>query len=154
MSVKSINIINDAKQEYARTQVILKANNNKEYEVLIQENLNETTIATIVAELAEYSAKCKENGIDFNITLITYMLLIKHFTDIKFNTYTQFTKQLSHNLQLLNALIDLGLFEQILNKFNDDSKSKILEIFDKYSEQMNRLISTITEKEVLDNDNA
>ena len=58
----------------------------------IQEKLNDTAIMNLISDLVERSNYCTENNIEFNEILNTYFLLIKYFTDIKFNTYKSIEK--------------------------------------------------------------
>ncbi len=78
-----------------------------------------------------------------------YALLLKRFTDIKFNKSKDIVKQINHEVELVRSLVDLGLLEQILNSFDKDSINKLEEIFDKYPKQMGTVINNIVESEVL-----
>ncbi len=150
--MKAIDIINESKQEFSKKKIIIIANTGKEYELLIQEKLNETTVAEIVADLIDRSNFCKQREMDFNIVQNIYLLLIKYFTDIKFSKSKSFEKEYSEDLQLINALIDLGLFEQIFKNFNEESLKKVVELFETYAKQMKSITQNQVEKEVIIDD--
>ena len=47
----------------------------------------------LISDLVERSNYCTKNNIEFNEVLHTYILLIRYFTDIKFNTYKSTEKK-------------------------------------------------------------
>jgi len=147
--MKAIDVINSAKQEFASRKVILIANNNIEYEVLIQEKLNESKLAELVSELTTRSEEFNRLNLEFDIILNIYILIIKYFTDIKFNNYKVVTKQIVHETELIKALIDMNLLEQILNNFNEDCIKDLEKLFNKYPKQMNKITESMAMKEVI-----
>ena len=149
--MKAIDVINSAKQEFASRKVILIANNNIEYEVLIQEKLNESKLAELVSELTTRSEDFNRLNLEFDIILNIYVLIIKYFTDIKFNNYKVLTKQIEHETDLFKSLIDLNLLDQILNSFDEDCIKGIEKLFDKYPKQMSQVAENIAMEEVVDN---
>ena len=149
MSTRAIDIINKSKQEFSKKKVIIKSNTNEEFEILIQEKLNETTLSEIVTELTIRSDEFSKLGLEFDLILNLYALLIKYFTDIKFNKSKDLVKQVQHELELVRCLVDLNLLEQILDNFDEDCLKDLEKLFDKYSKQMNKVINNMAEKEVL-----
>jgi len=130
------NILSIAKQEFSFRKIIVTTPDKQEFEVQIQEKLNNTTIMNLISDLVERSNYCTNNNIEFNEVLHTYILLIRYFTDIKFNTYKSIKKNLSQDIQIINGLIDLGLFDQIMNHFDIDTMNKIQEALNKQSKAM------------------
>ena len=149
--LKSNDILNIAKKEFAYKQIIVKVADGREFEIQVQEKLNDTTIMDLISDLVERSDYCTKNNIEFNEVLHTYVLLIKYFTDIKFNTYKSIEKQLSYDIQVINAIIDLGLFKQIISHFDKETMEKIQDSMEIYAKQLNQ-VSNNKLKEMLKNE--
>ena len=147
--IKAIDIINKSKQEFTKKSVTVKSNTGDEFEILIQEKMNETALSEIVAELVVRSEEFNKLGLEFDMILNIYALLLKQFTDIKFNKSKDIVRQINHEVELVRSLVDLGLLEQILNSFDKDSINKLEQLFDMYPKQMGTVINNIVESEVL-----
>lgn len=124
-------------QEFKTKRINLITNGGEEFEIEVQEKLNETTIMELVTDLVDRSNYCTENKIEFNEILNTYFLLIKYFTDIKFSSFKSLEKQYSYELRIIKELIDLGIFEQIIKSFDSETMKRIQDSLEKYSKQMN-----------------
>lgn len=138
--MKSNDILNIARKEFAYKKLLLEIN-GQDYEILIQEKLNETSIASLVTDLIERYEYCSTNNIEFNTIQHIYFLLVKYFTDIKFNTYKELKKSYEHELNTISALIDLEVFDQILNQFDKDTLGRIQNMFEKYSNQLKSVVN-------------
>lgn len=149
MSIKAIDIINKAKQKFAKREITVVSNEGEEIKILIQEKLDEVNLSRIIADLVMRSQEFSKIGLDFDIIMNIYALLIKYFTDIKFNKSKDIAKQVNHEIDTIEALINLGVYEQILNHFNEDCIKDLEKLFDKYPKQMGSVINDIVEKEVL-----
>lgn len=138
--MKSNDILNIARKEFAYKKLLLEIN-GQDYEILIQEKLNETSIASLVTDLIERYEYCSTNNIEFNTIQHIYFLLVKYFTDIKFNAYKELKKSYEHELNTISALIDLEVFDQILNQFDKDTLGRIQNMFEKYSNQLKSVVN-------------
>lgn len=145
------NILSIAKQEFSFRKIVVTTPDKQEFEVQIQEKLNDTTIMNLISDLVERSNYCTKNNIEFNEVLHTYILLIRYFTDIKFSTYKSTEKNLSQDIQIINGLIDLGLFKQIISHFDKETMEKIQGSMDSYAKQLNQ-VSNNKLKEILENE--
>lgn len=145
------NILSISKHEFSFHKIIVTTPDNQEFEVQIQEKLNDTAIMNLISDLVERSNYCTENNIEFNEILNTYFLLIKYFTDIKFNTYKSIEKQYTHELEIVNCLFDLGLFDQIISRFDKGTMEKIQDSLEKYSKQL-KAVSNNKLKEILESE--
>lgn len=141
--LKVSNITSLHAKEFAMRPIIVTTSDNQEFEVQIQEKINDTTIMELISELTERSNYCKKNDIEFNPILNTYVLLIKYFTNIKFNNYKAIEKQLSHEISIINKLLDLNLFTQIVSHFDKETMDKIQEAFGTYAKQTNIITNNI-----------
>ncbi len=139
--MKAIDIINISKQEFGYKKVQVQANTGQEFIVQIQEKLNDSKISELVVSLIERSEFCDKNNIEFNIIQNIYIMLIKYFTDIKFNTYDDLQKEYSHEVATVTALVDLDLFNQIISHFNQESLKKVQDMFEKYTNQLKPLVN-------------
>lgn len=147
--MKSNDILNIAKKEFAYKKLLLEIN-GQDYEILIQEKLNDTSITNLVTDLIERHEYCTINNIEFNTIQHIYYLLIKYFTDIKFNTYKELEKSYKHELDTISALIDLEVFDQILNQFDKDTLVRIQNMFDKYSNQLKSVVNDEVKKVIIE----
>lgn len=145
--MKSNDILNIAKKEFAYKKLLLTIGGN-EYEILVQEKLNDTSITSLVTNLIERYDYCKNHNIEFNTIQHIYYLLIKYFTDIKFNSYEELEKSYKHELDTVSALIDLEVFDQILNQFDKDTLKRIQNMFDKYSNQLKSVVNDEVKKAI------
>lgn len=145
------NILSIAKQEFSFRKIIVTTPDKQEFEVQIQEKLNDTTIMNLISDLVERSNYCTKNNIEFNEVLHTYILLIRYFTDIKFNTYKSTEKNLSQDILIINGLIDLGIFDQIMNHFDIDTMNKIQEALNKQSKAM-QIVANNQLKQIIDDE--
>lgn len=141
--LKASNIASLHAKEFTMRPIIVTTSDNQEFEVQIQEKINDTTIMELISELTERSNYCKKNDIEFNPILNTYVLLIKYFTNIKFNNYKVIEKQLSHEISIINKLLDLNLFTQIVSYFDKETMDKIQESFGLYAKQTNIITNNI-----------
>lgn len=141
--LKASNITSLHAKEFAMRMIIVTTSDNQEFEVQIQEKINDTKIMELIADLTERSNYCTENNIEFNPILNTYVLLIKYFTNIKFNNYKVIEKQFSHEISIINKLIDLNLFTQIVSHFDKETMDKIQEAFEIYAKQTNIITNNI-----------
>lgn len=147
--MKAIDIINSAKQEFASRKVILTANNGVEYELEIQEKLDDISVSKLVVDLVERSELCEKNNIEFDVTQNIYFLLIKYFTNVPFNKYKDLEKQYSHELSFIEGLVNLKLFNQLVSYFNEESLQSVKNMFDTYTETLKPLINNEVKKQVV-----
>lgn len=147
--MKAIDLIKDSNEVFKKEEVVLIGLNNKEYKLMISKKLKDTDIMAIVDDLLVRSDLCKKESIKFDTVMCVYALMIKYFTDIKFSTYPNMKKQFSHEIDMLKALIDLGLLEQILREFDEDEIVKIQSAFEKYKESFKAINNDLITQEVL-----
>lgn len=147
--IKAIDFIKDSSENFKQEDVVIKGNNEKEYTIKISKKIKDTDIMEIVDSLVLRSDMCKKEKIKFDTVMSMYALMIKVFTDIKFSTYPNLKKVFSHEIDMLKALIDLGLLEQILLQFDKEEVNKIQDTFIKYSESYKAINNNIISQSVL-----
>jgi len=147
--MKAIDIINSAKQEFASRKVVLKASNGVEYELEIQEKLDDVSVSKLVVDLVERAELCEKNNIEFDVTQNIYFLLIKYFTNVPFNKYKDLEKQYSHELSFIEGLVNLKLFNQLVSYFNEESLQSVKNMFDTYTDTLKPLVNNEVKKQVV-----
>ena len=98
--LKSNDILNLSKQEFSYKTIIVKSNNGKEFELQIQEKLNETKIMELINDLKERSVYCRNNNIEFD-EILTRITDDEAKIDEQFQTeQTKFAKK--HGFMLID----------------------------------------------------
>ena len=122
--MKANEIINLSNKSFTKKEVTVYCQ-DVAYTVVIDNQFRETVIMELIDEFMKRSDYCAKHNLKFDIMQNMYILMIKHFTDIKFNTYKSTEKQYSHDLDVVKSLIDLGLFKQIIEAFDPKEVEKI-----------------------------
>lgn len=151
--MKANQFVKDVNQEFGFKLVKLKSNNDKMYEIKVTNKFKETDIMKIVDGLLERSEMCKKENIKFNILLSLYGLLIKTFTDIEFSKYPNLKKEYLVEISVLESLIDLGVYEQLISSFDKNEIKKVEEIFSKYAKSIKLINNNIIAQNILEDDN-
>lgn len=151
--MKANQFVKDVNQEFGFKLVKLKSNNDKMYEIKVANKFKETDIMKIVDGLLERSEMCKKENIKFNILLSLYGLLIKTFTDIEFSKYPNLKKEYSVEISVLESLIDLGVYEQLISSFDKNEIKKVEDIFRKYAKSIKLINNNIIAQDILEDDN-
>jgi len=147
--MKANDIKNLYKKEFSCKAINATAIDGTEFEVLIQEKLNETSIESLLSEYIDRSNYCAKNKLNFDEIYNIYYLVFKYFTDIEFNKYKSTKKQYEEDLTTIKNLKDLGLFEEILNHFDIESMNKIQKALTNYAKQLN-IVSNNKMREILE----
>lgn len=153
VKMKANQFVKDVNQEFGFKLVKLKSNNDKMYEIKVANKFKETDIMKIVDGLLERSEMCKKENIKFNILLSLYGLLIKTFTDIEFSKYPNLKKEYLVEISVLESLIDLGVYDQLISSFDKNEIKKIEEIFSKYAKSIKLINNNIIAQNILEDDN-
>lgn len=135
-------------QSFKRKEITVTAE-GKEFTVAIDEKFKDTEIAKVFTELVKRSEYAKKASLDFDITAFILILLIKHFTDIQFQDTNSTAHDMDVEVRTLNALINLGLFEQIIEHFDKAEVDKLGEMFEKHEAGMKVIANNIMATEVL-----
>lgn len=145
--MKSTDIINLVNINFKKKEITI-THKEKNYTLTIEEHFRETSIIELIDELRQRSEYCLKNNIKFDIMQTIYLLMVKHFTDIKFSNFKSIEKQYSHELDVMKGLIDLGLFTQILQAFDPREVDRIGKLLEKYKENMKVIANTVLSQEL------
>lgn len=141
------NILSLEAKAFKRKEITVVAN-GQEFKVAIDTKFKDTEIANIFAELIERSEYAKKASLDFDVTAYILILLIKHFTDIEFQETNSMAKNMDVEVRTLNALINLGLLEQILEHFDKAEVEKLNTAFEKHEAGLKEIANNLMVKEV------
>lgn len=107
---------------------------NKSYEILIDEKFKTTKLNEMVLEVLKNYENYEKLPDNLRLTYI-YFIMIKYFTDLDVTTET-FEEQLA----LIEALINLNIFETIIASFVETEINKLVEYMKKFTERLVELM--------------
>lgn len=118
----SSNILSLHSKTFSQKKVLLESE-GQTFEVLIDTKFQPSKIQALIMELAEQQQKIKHLDDILDISYFVSFLVVKHFTDISI------TKTVGNNfeqqIRVLKAMVDLGIFEQIMDGFDKQELDKI-----------------------------
>lgn len=132
---------------FQRKQITVTAN-GEEFTVSIDKKFKDTEIAKMFTELVARSEHAKKESLEFDITGHLLILLVKHFTDIQFQETGSIGGDMEIEVRTLNALINLGLFEQIVEQFDKAEVDRISEMLKKQETGLKNIANNIIAMEL------
>lgn len=150
--MKANQFLKDVSEGFGVKEVELKGNNEKTYKIKVSNKFKETDIMKIIDNLLARSEMCKKEDIQFNLLMSLYALLIKTFTDIEFSKYPNIKKEYLTEIAVLESLIDLDVYRQLLSSFDINEIKKVEDMFDKYAKSMKLINNNIIGQEILNGD--
>lgn len=141
------NILSLEAKAFKRKEVKVTAN-GQDFKVAIDTKFKDTEVAKVFAELVRRSDYAKKASLDFDITGFILILLIKHFTDIQFQDTNSLGVDMDVEIKTLNALINLGIFEQIIENFDKEEVEKLAEMFKRHEAGIKIMANNMVEKEL------
>lgn len=127
--MKANQFIQDSNKLYTQKKVLLEGNNSKQYEVIIDTKFRTTKSSRLIGDMVVRADYCKKNDIEFDFVICQWAMMIKQFTNVKFNMSKDIGKLYEHELQVVNAMADLGIIEKLFAKFEDTEMKKVEELF-------------------------
>jgi hypothetical protein len=126
-------IKNTYSKEFTQKKIILNIA-DKDYEVLIDEKFKTSKLQSMLLEAMQNISKLKEY--DDAVTTSYYMfLMIKYFTDIDLAQTEDFAEQIN----ILNAMIDLEIFEKVLNSFPESEFERTNQFIRRFADRLTEL---------------
>lgn len=132
-------------EQYQQKEVTIKVNGT-DYSVKIKEQFKDTEIAELFNELYQRHMYCQKEGLNYDITSGLMALTIKHFTDIEFSTNGNLKDDFENEVQMLDALINLGIFEQVIQQFDKKEIEKMGKKMGEYSNTFKKLSKQASKK--------
>lgn len=144
------NVLAMESKAFQRKQITVTAN-GEEFTVSIDTKFKDTEIAKVISELVKRSEYAKKASLDFDVTAYILILLIKHFTDIEFQETNSMASDMDVEVRTLNALINLGIFEQIIENFDKKEVDRLGEMLEKNQAGIKYMANNIMATEVARN---
>lgn len=140
--LNSKNLSSAESKLFTKKTITVKDKVGNEYDVIIDNGFRESKVMDIITELQVRSEYFKLHDLeDFNTAMLQQKLLLQHFTDIKFPELDKENplKTFSKEANLLKSLIDIGVYEQIMNSFREEDINFMSELFVKYSNNIRKM---------------
>ena len=133
----NLNAIKNASQKQFTTKTITVPVDGQEYEVIIDQIFKLTKIEKMVMDFLK-SEKVKElEEIDESVKIAYFMFLIlKEFTNVDIPNNLKFEEEIN----LINSLIDLGIWEEIFKYIPEEQITKVNEFMQKFNLNLNKVI--------------
>ncbi|MEG2546339.1 MAG: hypothetical protein RSA51_07250 [Niameybacter sp.] len=147
--MKANELLKDVKKTYERKGIQIESESGKAYTIQMETKFKETKIIEIVDGLVERSVMCTKEGMKFDTTMCLYALMLKQFTDIEFSKFNQLKRQYAHEVEMLKAVIDMGLFTQIMNVFEPEEMKKIEGVFEQYKASFKAIHNEVIAQKVM-----
>lgn len=142
--MRANDLINDVRQIFTQREITVTACNGKNYTLLIDNKFKKEKITQLISGMVERAHYCKKNDIQFDYTICLWVLIIKNFTDIKFINHKNFGKCYENEIDVLKAMINLEIVEEIMDSFDPKEMNKITEL----SKSMAQYVSYMHQVEV------
>lgn len=125
-------IKNTYSKNFTQKKVILDIG-GKNYEVLIDEKFRTSKLQAMILEALQNIGSLKEYG--ESVTTSYYLfLMIKYFSDIEVET-----ESIEEQIKLLNQMIDLEIFEKVINSFPESEIQRTNQFIKKFAERVTEL---------------
>lgn len=131
------NILSLHSKTFSQRKVLLEAIGGETFEVLIDEKFQASKMQALIMELAEQYGRISHLEDILDVNYFASFLIIKYFTNISIakSVENDFEKQ----IRVLKALIDLEIFEQLMEKFDEDELNKVNEYIKKASDNIREM---------------
>ncbi len=152
---------NDVKDYFKKTKKTIEGKNGKKYEITFTTKLSEKQKQEILQMYIDFTNVIKENGGDYDKNIVYLLILIRYLTDIYIydendkenankSKYAEKSDSLyvliSKELDILNCLVELGLFSQIVENLNADAIKDLNEYLLKFTETSNKILDEYQSK--------
>lgn len=144
------NILSMEDKVFEKKEIKVTAN-GEEFTVTIDTKFKDVEIAKVFTELVKRSDYAKKGSLDFDITATMLVLLLKHFTDIEFQETNSMASDIDIEIRTLNALINLGLLEQILENFDKKEIERLSDMLEKHEDGIKYIANNLMASEVFKN---
>jgi hypothetical protein len=109
--------------------------NGKDYKVLIDQKFRPTKLNELILELLNNFENINKLNEAVKISYFMF-LVIKYFSDVDVAKCEKFEDQ----IRVLNAMLDLEIFDKIINAFPEDELKKVNEYMIKFGERMDEFL--------------
>jgi hypothetical protein len=143
----NLNAIKNASQKQFTTKTITILVDDQEYEVTIDQIFKLTKIEKMVMDFLKSEKVKKLEEVDESVKIAYFMFLIlKKFTNVDVPNNLKFEEEIN----LINSLIDLGIWEEIFKYIPEEQITKVNEFMQKFNLNLNKVIEEMGNEEVID----
>lgn len=143
-------IENANKNQFTQKTVSVIVDGN-EYDIIIDQQFKTTKIEKMVKNYLNSENREKFNELDEGAKIGYIMfLIIREFTDLEIPNNLKFEEEIN----LINSLIDLGVFEKIAENIPESEIIKVNEFLQKFNENLNEIIKNENIKGKLDGESS
>jgi hypothetical protein len=135
----------------------------KDFEFILDEHFRTTKIQKMLMDYVEFINEIKQQGAKLDTSsLIIYLSLLVNGLVLKYFSNIPFKENESHEtlVATVNNLIDLEIFEELWNSFNESELTKVNDILRKVSENapqtsqmIGDLLAQVGIQDLIENDN-
>ena len=127
-------LLQEQSKLFVQRKVIININ-KKDYDVLVDQVFLPTKLNKLIMESVSNYEKIKELDESVKISYLMF-LAIKQFTNLDFSKTDDFKTQIS----ILNAMLDLEVFDKIVSEFPESELEKINEYMLKFNSRIDQFI--------------
>ena len=127
-------ILKEWSKEFVQKRVIIVIN-NKDYEVLVDQKFRNTVIQEMFLESLNNHDNYKNLSESIKTSYFMF-LLIKYFSDLEIAK----TDEFEYQIRVLDAMLDLGIYETLMNSFPESEIEKVNEYVIKFSKNMDNFM--------------
>lgn len=143
-------IENANKNQFTQKTVSVIVDGN-EYDIIIDQQFKTTKIEKMVKNYLNSENREKFNELDEGAKIGYIMfLIIREFTDLDIPNNLKFEEEIN----LINSLIDLGVFEKIVQNIPESEIVKVNEFLQKFNENLNEIIKSENIEDKLDGESS
>jgi len=133
----NLNVINQANDKQFIIKAVIIPVNGKDYEVEVSQVFRTTKIEKMINGLIKSDNLKQFGDLDESVKLSYYMfLIIREFTNLDIPN----NLKLNEELNLINSLIDLGIFESIMQEIPESEITKINDYLQKFNMNLNKFM--------------
>ncbi len=142
----NLNVINSANQKQFTTKTVTIPVDGKDYEVIIDQVFKTTKIEKMVMSFLQSDKIKKVNELEDSIR-ITYVmyLVLKEFTNLDIPNSLKFEEEIN----LIDNLINLGIFEAIFEHIPDEEIQRVNEYMQKITTNLNKILENDGNNEMM-----
>ena len=127
-------LLQEQSKLFVQRKVIININ-KKDYDVLVDQVFLPTKLNKLIMESVSNYEKIKELDESVKISYLMF-LAIKQFTNLDFSKTDDFKTQIS----ILNAMLDLEIFDKIVSEFPESELEKINEYMLKFNDRIDEFL--------------
>ena len=127
-------LLQEQSKLFTQKQVTVNIN-KKDYEVLVDQKFRPTKLNELIVEAITNYDKFKELDESVKISYLMF-LAIKYFTNLEVAK----TDTLEEQIRILNAMLDLEIFDKIISEFAESELEKINEYMLKFNDKIDQFM--------------